>query len=317
MRIRKVKKVMFPNPHVLLVAILGVCVLAGAAHADANRRGFYAGVELGFANPADMDSRVSGINHPTQCDQLLRSEPAQAGDNVLELTDPVCQVGGVRPLLNNSLNLGIGFMGAASVGYMRDNLRVEFEYLNRSHGGETQTINVPGGNAALSGKDVEWSETTPPSEKISDFSAHQFFVNAYYDFLNTTRWTPYVGVGVGWARTSLTYENRFVRKTLNQDYPSGLPPRAAGTVSYLETDITNTHFGFQFLGGLDYALTENVSVGMKGRWARFGDISDDDVWDTIRSHEPVQADGSTPFTSRQTFENVEYWALSFGLKYYF
>ena len=37
----------------------------------------------------------------------------------------------------------------------------------------------------------------PPSERISDFSAHQFSVNAYYDFLNDSRWTPYVGAGVG------------------------------------------------------------------------------------------------------------------------
>ena len=218
-------------------------------------------------------------------------------------------------------------MGGVSVGYMLDGLRVEFEYLNRSHGGDFRPIRVSGGNAVLQDKNSEWSTIDPPSERVANFSAHQFFINAYYDFLNATRWTPYAGVGVGWSRTSLHYANRFVRRTISQEYPvdqppagpspDDLPPAAAGTVSLFETDITQTLFGFQLLGGLDYALTEAVSIGVKGRWAHFQDINDDDVWDLIRSHAPVRADGMTPFSSKQTFGNIEYWALSFGLKYHF
>ena len=208
-------------------------------------------------------------------------------------------------------------MGGVSVGYAPDRFRVEFEYLNRSHGGDSALWRVPGENVALVGKNDEVSTLDPPSERISDFSAHQFFVNAYYDFLNNSRWTPYVGAGVGWARTSLDYEFRFLRRTITQGYPAGKPPAAAGTLSLLNTEFTDTLFGFQFLGGLDYALTEKVSIGMKARWASFQDLEGDTVWNLIRSHRPVRADGETPFDSKLTFSDIQYWALSFGLKYSF
>ena len=310
------------HPWITAVLGLGALALAVAAHAGTKGEGFYIGLDLGLAKSEDLDSAVSAVNHPTRCDQLLDPDT-----NVVPLSDPACQVGSARALLKNSFDLDTGFVGAATVGYrLSDNLRIELEYLYRSHRGETNLFRPAGGNAALESKASEWSTIDPPSESVSDFTAHQFFANAYYDFLNTTSWTPYVGAGVGWSRTHLRYRTRFVRKTLAQGYPVDAsdpdidvaqPPAAAGTVSLLDTDITETPFGFQLLAGMDYALSEAVSVGVKGRWARFEDIEDEDVWNLIRSHEPVRADGTTPFTSTQKFEDPEYWAVTVGLKYHF
>ena len=290
-----------------LAIVLGFCLLAsaGVANAETNRQGFYAGIELGFANAADMGFVLSGVNHPTQCDVLVGGDPTGAG----------CAADSPETLSANSFELGTGFLGGVSVGYALDRFRVEFEYVNRSHGGDSSLWKF-GGNV-ISGKIPEVSEIDPPSEHVSDFSAHQFFVNAYYDFLNDSRWTPYVGAGVGWARTSLDYETRFLRKTVAQGYPSDQPQAAAGTLSLLDAGFTDTLFGFQFLGGLDYALTDKVSVGMKARWASFQDLEGDTVWDLIRSHRPVRADGTTPFDSNLTFSDMQYWALSVGLKYAF
>lgn len=289
--------------------MLGLCwlVSAGEVNAETSRQGFYAGVELGFANAADVGSVLSGVNHPTQCDILAGGDP----------TGPGCTDNTPQTLSMNSFDLNTGFLGGFSVGYALNRFRVEFEYLHRSHGGESSPWELPGGNAALQSKSSEVSALDPPSEHISDFSAHQFFVNAYYDFLNDSRWTPYMGVGVGWARTSLDYEARFLRKMIDQGYPADKPPAAAGTLSLLDSGFTDALFGFQFLGGLDYALTEKVSIGMKARWASFQDLEGDTVWNLIRSHEPVRADGQTPFDSKSTFSDIQYWALSFGLKYAF
>ncbi len=290
-----------------LAIVLGFCLLASAGVADAatSRQGFYAGIELGFANAGDLGSVLSGVNHPTRCDSLVGGDP----------TGPGCADNTPETLTANSFDLGTGFLGGVSVGYALDRFRVEFEYLNRSQSGDS----VPwrfGGNV-ISGKLPEVSEIDPPSERVSDFSAHQFFVNAYYDFLNSSRWTPYVGAGIGWARTSLDYQTRLVRKTIAQGYPANQPPAAAGTLSLLDAGFTDTLFGFQFLGGLDYALTEKVSIGMKARWASFQDLEGDTVWSLIRSHRPVRADGTTPFDSKLTFSDIQYWALSVGLKYAF
>ena len=60
-----------------------------------------------------------------------------------------------------------------------------------------------------------------------------------------------------------------------------------------------------------------VTVGLTGRWAQFGHITDEATWDLIRSHAPVQADGVTPFDTTQRFEGISYLAVTVGLKYYF
>lgn len=319
---RKNRRVMAVFLAVTLSLCICVLALVGTANADDNRRGFYVGVELGFANPSDMTSTISGVNHPTRCDSLLypdSSVPPQIAN------DPACTDNTPRPLSNNSYDLDMGFLGGVSLGYTLDRFRVEFEYMNRSHGGNSSSLQVAGGNQALRSKDSEWNSTDPPSERISDFIAHQFFVNAYYDVLNDSRWTPYLGGGFGWARTSMRYNNRFVRKPTDEYLKIAFDPNwsdeakeeAAGTLSYWDTRISETIFGFQFMGGLDYALTERVSIGVKGRWAKFGDISHGGVWNLIRSHSPVQADGTTPFTSQLTLDDVEYWAMTLGLKYHF
>ncbi len=305
------------SPSGRLAVVLGFCLLAwaGAANAETSRQGFYAGLELGFANAADLSSTLSGVNHPTQCDQVLKDvDPT----NVVPLSHNDCHVDDTpETLSDNAFDLGTGFLGGFSAGYALNGFRFEFEYMYRSHGGHTSPWALPGSNEALSSKNNEVSVLDPPSERISDFNAHQFFLNAYYDLLNATRWTPYLGAGVGFARTSLDYSNRFSRRTLAQGYPSGKPPAAAGTLSFWDDQISDTSFGFQLLAGLDYELTEKVSIGMKGRWASFNDISHNGVWDLVRSHRPVRADGETPFTSSLAFDDIQYWGLTFGMKYYF
>ena len=309
------KKMMHLTFRNLLSITLGVCVLAvtTALHADTSGGKYYIGVSVGLASPEALDSRVSGINHPTQCDQILRETDET---NVVPLSHDDCQVGGARPLLENAFDLETGFMGGISAGYVMNNWRFEFEYLHRSHDGDANPFGVPGGNTALQSKNSEWSTIEPPTERVSDFLGHQIFANVYYDFMRDTRWMPYVGLGAGWARTQLHYDNYFLRKTIAQGYPADKPPAAAGTSSLISTDIADTTFGFQLLGGIDYALTEAVSMGIQGRWVSFSDLEDEEVWDIIRNHAPVRADG-TPFTTKQKFADMEYWALSFGLKYHF
>ena len=75
--------------------------------------------------------------------------------------------------------------------------------------------------------------------------------------------------------------------------------------------------GFQVLAGVDYALGERTSLAFNLHWARLGDVTEDVVWSVIRSHEPVRADGVTPFSSELTFNNFEFLGLTLGLKYRF
>ena len=306
------------------IAIFSLCVfvLTGAVQAEDDQKGHsgvYVGLELGFVNADGLSSDLSGVNHPTQCDQLLKDNDPATDDKVVDLSDPACNVGNIPQTLSaNSFDLGNELLGGISVGYVRDRLRVELEYSHRVYDGSDSSLwRIPNSNAPLASKNNEVSELDPPSERISNFDAHQLFVNAYYDFPNSSRWTPYLGAGFGWARTRFDYSVRFLRKTLAQSYPSDKPPAAAGTLSYWDTRVSETLFGYQLLGGLDYALSEDVSMGIKARWAEFDDFSHTGVWDLIRSHEPVQADGMTPWESELEFDDVEYWAVSFLVKFKF
>lgn len=306
------------------LATIGLYALAlvGIGQAEENpdrRNGLYLGGEFGFVSAEGLSSDLSGVNHPTQCDQLLRDDDPATDDKVVDLSDPACNVGNVpQTLSSNSFDLGNELLGGISVGYVRNRVRIELEYSHRVYdGSDSSPWRIPGSNAPLASKNNEVSELDPPSERISNFDAHQLFVNAYYDFPNSSRWTPYLGAGFGWARTRFDYIARFLRKTLAQGYPLDKPPAAAGTLGYWDTRISETLFGFQLLGGLDYALSENLSMGIKARWAEFDDFSHTGIWDLIRSHEPVQADGVTPWRSKLEFDDVEYWAVSYVVKYQF
>lgn len=307
--------------HAFLALALGVCILGSASLAGASeksRRGFYIGIDLGLTHAASMGSPLSGISHPTRCDSILYQ---QANETAKIPTDEKCTSTTPKTIYTADFDPGIGFAGALSAGYTLDNLRFEVEYLHRRQGDDSSLL--PGTTDVTRGKGREWLQ--PPSAGIADFQANQFFVNVYYDFRNDFPWTPYLGAGLGWAHTSLRYENLYIRKSgqayldavSEQDWPLSVKREAAGRVSYLNTRINKNLFGFQFLGGLDYALTERVSIGLKGRWARFQNVRHNAVWNSIRSHAPVLADGVTPYRVRIKLDNVEYWGTTLGLKYHF
>ena len=309
------------NHYALVAGAVTVCLLgAGETSAQESHRGFYFGVDIGIASAAPLDSSVSAVTTPTKCDTLLYLDPSMTPSGAPECMDTT-----PRALSSNGFEPGGGFTGGFSVGYAFNLLRVEFEYKARTHGPDASPIIESSTNQAVVSKASEWSPVYPPTEFISSYRAHQFFVNVYYDFANDSLWTPSVGVGVGIARTNLHYSRRLLRKTIGQGYQDVEPPltvadrptRAAGTLSLLETTATGTPLGFQVLGGVDYAVDERTSIRINAHWARFGDMTEDVVWSIIRSHTPVRADGVTPFSGELMFDGLEYWAVTLGLKYRF
>ena len=92
---------------------------------------------------------------------------------------------------SNGFGPGAGFSGGLSAGYDLGKLRFEVEHLIRYQGDDVSPLRAAGGgNEVLAGKSGEWSPEEPPSERISGFRAHQFFVNAYYDFENDSPGGP-------------------------------------------------------------------------------------------------------------------------------
>lgn len=97
--------------------------------------------------------------------------------------------------LQNTLNLNTGFNGEAALGYKFPDFRTDLSIGYSNFGSKTQTITVPNfGSASVSG-----------TGSVSLFTV---MANAYYDFKikkddgTLSRWSPYVGAGIGWGNLS-------------------------------------------------------------------------------------------------------------------
>ena len=288
------------------------------AGAQDDREGFYAGLHLGVALPTAVTSARRYVSHPTRCDVLLYppsvSPPA---------ADPACS-NNTPGTTANTFTLGAGPTAGFMVGYGTGRLRFEMEYRNASLGSAESPIGGTTSTALLS-KTSEWSTDEPPFEWIGDYRAHQVFANVYYDLLNDSRWTPFAGAGIGWAATELNYYLQFLRKPeaeylqieFDPDWPNVAKHAAAGTASILDTYAGTTLFGYQALVGVDYALSERTALGVALRWTRFDEINHEAVYNVVRSHAGVLADGVTPFNNELEFSGIGSQALTVSLKYHF
>jgi len=112
-----------------------------------------------------------------------------------------------------------GFAGRAAAGYSFGSIRVEGEYSYRRNGVD--------------------SLSNPAGSGDGHVSSNALMANAYYDFLNSSNWTPYLGVGIGAARVNWS------------------DVRGPGPVLF---DGSNYQFAYQGIAGVSYAFNPNWSV---------------------------------------------------------
>lgn len=147
-------------------------------------------------------------------------------------------------------SVGNTFAGSIAMGYdfytvHNFPLRVELEYTLRGQISDDWSINsatipVVGDNASLESK---WSADT-------------LFANVYYDFYNSTKFTPYVGAGLGLAFQRVEYS-----------------PKIAGlSTDIVSLDEAKTTFAWNIGAGCAYAVTDNVSVDFAYRFVSFGEM---------------------------------------------
>ncbi len=294
------------NAEFWLVAVLLIFASSQALAEDK----FYIGLEGGFSKSGDLEVSHSFMNNPTRCDPFLYPS------GTTPPTDAECTANKTSTIAN-VFSPGAGFVGGATFGYALGNgLRFEAEYLNRRQASERRLVRLGSdSDDPLDQKSSEWDENDPPSESVYDLSAHHLFLNAYYDLRNDSPFTPYIGAGIGVGSAEMRYSVKFLRKS-----DLGTEPwqdAAEGTTSSLDTALGKTRFGFQIVGGVDYALGDDFSVGAKVRWTRLSGFDRDDVsWTELRDHEPVRADGVTPLTSDFEVDDMDNWTFTVGLKYY-
>lgn len=89
-----------------------------------------------------------------------------------------------------------------------------------------------------------------------DYESRAVMLNIYGDFRNSTRWTPYIGAGIGYA----TVELSGTALGLTDDKDSVLAYQGMAGVSYAPVSIPNTEWRL----GYRYFATEDPSYSVGG-----------------------------------------------------
>ena len=296
--------------------------------------GFYIGGEVGGNFAPGVDTTGFSNDRASVCDEFINPQYETVTQHPgYENYNCTGHNRGATGDWKNKFDGAAGVLAGAAVGYSFSGkysnrplggFRVEMEYLYRQSKYD-QTSDVPSASGESGDKLAQ--ELVTARDRIGSITSHNLFGNLFYDFVNSSRFTPYIGGGVGVGFTDMEYGSAWARNpdasriTTGEGLPNAeeIRDNLAGTASIAQTTLSDTLFGFQMLFGVDYAFTEAVSLGLKGRWVRFNSFSDDGVvWDPLRSHVPnLRKDGSEPVSGGLKTNNIQFFGVIMNLKYRF
>ncbi len=323
----------------LLMVVIAMWVMA-SSWAQAGS-GFYVSGEVGANFAMGLDTTGTSNDRASVCDEFINplyrevetSDGVDSGGKPYSTYNCTGPNRGSGSNWQNEFDGATGILAGAAVGYSFTGqpqhspwggFRVEVEYFYRqSNYDQTSDIRTESGES----RDKLRDEIVQATDRIGSLSSHNLFGNLFYDFRNTSRFTPYIGIGGGVGFTDIENGGVWAR---NPDPDrittgSGLPNadeirrNLAGTVSVGQPTLSDTLFGLQVLFGVDYAITEATSLGLKGRWVKFSSFRDDRVdWELLRSHPlNLRKDGSEPVWGRFMIDDIEFFGISLNLKYHF
>ena len=289
------------------------------------RDGFYLRVDFGDSDALTFRGSIRGVDQPTRCDRLLHPDPG------IVPRDPACTGFGSGVFATVQFDRGAETMTSATalaLGYSRGRIRLEAELNNTALGGTSAPLLDAG---RLAGETVqEWSAVEPPSARVSGLTVSDVFVNVHLDLDNSSRFTPFVGVGGGVSTVVLAFEALRVRRTLANGFApaGGVDPatdvvipawqtRAAGTADYTSLLLAEPTLGANLIGGVALEANERFSFALRGRYARYRDVQKLGKWDLLRSHAPVLEDGRTPATFDLVLGDIAFYSVTVSLVYGF
>ena len=319
------KKILF------VLVVMGLVFSSGPVLA---KDGFYIGGDLGIAVAPGLEIEAWDNDVSTRCDGFINNDGS--GNHVVPPSAGDCNQSANKDdgFWTQQFNGGTGILAGASLGYRMGSFRGEAEYFYRgtTYDDLDDTIQfiTPTGTTEFQGGKVG-QELSVIEAGVDDVLSHNFFANLYYDYRSDSRFTPYVGVGLGFARVSLDFYNRWGRNPdpdaiSTFDDTSGtdeqkdmLHRRLAGTTTIGRAKLSDTLFGYQVLAGVDYQVSEPVSIGLKFRWADFGEFEDGREWDQLRTHDSAVGPeaGSPRVRYSAMTQDIQFWGVSLNMKYQF
>ena len=219
-----------------------------------------------------------------------------------------------------------GLLATAAIGYrLSERWQLEAEYgFAESEYNESALIQDPSGTPFTQRFGAELPQA---EERIGSAATHSLFANLYWRTAVSPRVSFNAGLGVGVGFTALDYGALWVRSPdpatvrtaaglVNEE---AVRRNLAGTVTSVQSSPSQTLFGYQALAGLDYRLTDALSLGLAARWTRFEKFSKSGgPYDRLRSHASnLRVDGSEPVTWRIATKDIEFIGVNLKLTYEF
>ncbi len=293
---------------------------------SSNAQQLYISTELGIGIGNSLDTDASDTDFGTLCDQHLNPKGTSHFD------PGTCS--SETSVWDNSFDGSTGVIAGAALGVSTDfGARIEAEYLYFGAQYDS-TSPVVGGGGDIADKASQ--ELVRSDERIGAVNINSLFVNVYYDLPVSGQFRPYIGGGVGFGMAELEWDAVWARNinpgvitTANDAEYLGSDPskeaedrkalhqRIAGTTSTASHTLEDTVFGYQAIVGVDYMLTDNASIGVKGRWVRYAKFSGGDVWDQLRGHEPNNGPGTNTVEYTIETDDLSAFGVSLVMKYAF
>jgi len=121
------------------------------------------------------------------------------------------------------------------------------------------------------GLSLIWGEKSAPnnwSQYTFGYRTHAVSQGLYYDFHNGTRFTPYLGAGVGMSFTK-TYGYTFFRENTYIINIGGINTQVGASIN-MEEGERERHFAWNTSVGVSYSLTDNMDIDLSYRYVNTG-----------------------------------------------
>jgi len=160
-----------------------------------------------------------------------------------DVTDPAIPVA-------IELSYDTGWKLGAALGYRLSNFRVE-------------------GEVSYQKNDIDETKVMGMSfDSTGDVSGVALLVNGYYDFTNSTAFTPYISAGLGYAKVEVNDYN-IVGSNIS------------------DSNEDDSVFAYQFGAGVGYSVNENVTIDLKYRYFSTSDPKFDTLEVEVASHDII------------------------------
>ena len=286
-----------------------LCSAAGAAP-------LYLGVSLGGNISPDVTVMSRGNDRASICDEYINpralavpgcSDPDRgAGDG---WRAPFDRAGGFSAEAELGFRLSSRYRLAGLYSYTR----TDFD----------QTVSST--DATGADFDKISNELATGEETLGAVRSHEFFLVGLRDWPNRSRWTPYLGAGLGisWVRKDFSWlwarsaDPRDITTGSGQPNAGEIRSNLAGTVSSGRAVLRDAVAGYVLMAGVDRALSDSLSVGFKVQWKHSGAFDSDAYQgDLLRSHAPnLRLDGSEPVSAWSGTRDTARWSALITLRY--